>query len=155
VSLGIVLTLFFSTLKDLPYIVRVINIIFSMLSDLLQYTTEGKIKEPNLAAEAGQGILSAATSYLRGDLSGAMSGVSSVFKTATGEGKKADDYARRTRTSPADVVCGISVMYPFAFHTDVPRFLGVGAKIHKLGGRNYKFLSFPNKAYVILPAPTP
>ncbi|KAF8518458.1 peptidase C14, caspase domain-containing protein [Gautieria morchelliformis] len=73
---------------DLPYI----------------YSTEGKIKEPNLAAEAGQGILSAATSYLRGDLSGAMSGVSSIFKTATGEGKKAEEYARRTRTSPADVI---------------------------------------------------
>ena len=39
---------------DLPYI----------------YSTEGKIKEPNLAAEAGQGLLSAATSYARGDMVG-------------------------------------------------------------------------------------
>lgn len=37
---------------DLPYI----------------YSTEGKIKEPNLAAEAGQGLLSAVSSYARGDM---------------------------------------------------------------------------------------
>ena len=37
---------------DLPYI----------------YSTEGKIKEPNLAAEAGQGLLSAVGAYARGDL---------------------------------------------------------------------------------------
>lgn len=40
--------------SDLPYI----------------YSTEGKIKEPNLAAEAGQGLLSAVTSYARGDMVG-------------------------------------------------------------------------------------
>lgn len=34
----------------------------------LQYSTEGKIKEPNLAAEAGAGLLSAVTSYARGDM---------------------------------------------------------------------------------------
>ncbi|KAJ9106823.1 hypothetical protein QFC19_002951 [Naganishia cerealis] len=36
---------------DLPYI----------------YSTEGKIKEPNLLAEAGQGLMSAGVSYLKGD----------------------------------------------------------------------------------------
>ena len=41
-----------STPPDLPYI----------------YSTEGKIKEPNLAAEAGQGLMSAVTSYARGDM---------------------------------------------------------------------------------------
>ena len=41
-----------TALIDLPYI----------------YSTEGKIKEPNLAAEAGQGLLSAVTSYARGDM---------------------------------------------------------------------------------------
>ena len=39
-------------IADLPYI----------------YSTEGKIKEPNLAAEAGQGLLSAVGSYARGDM---------------------------------------------------------------------------------------
>lgn len=44
---------------DLPYI----------------YSTEGKIKEPNLLAEAGQGLLGAGMSYLRGDLGGMFKGV--------------------------------------------------------------------------------
>ena len=38
-----------------------------------------------------------------------MGGVTSVFKTATGEGKRAEEYSRQTRTSPADVVCTIHV----------------------------------------------
>jgi len=73
---------------DLPYI----------------YSTEGKIKEPNLAKEAGQGLLNAATSYMKGDMSGVMSGVSSLFKTASGSNQKAENYAKQTRTSPADVI---------------------------------------------------
>jgi len=36
----------------------------------LYYSTEGKIKEPNLAAEAGQSVLSAVHSYARGDMGG-------------------------------------------------------------------------------------
>lgn len=44
---------------DLPYI----------------YSTEGKIKEPNLLAEAGQGLLGAGMSYLRGDMGGMLKGV--------------------------------------------------------------------------------
>ncbi|TFK45832.1 peptidase C14 [Heliocybe sulcata] len=73
---------------DLPYI----------------YSTEGKIKEPNLAAEAGQGLLSAVSSYARGDMGGVLSSAMGIFKTATGNGKKAEQYARATRTSPADVI---------------------------------------------------
>ncbi|KAJ1307879.1 hypothetical protein OPQ81_001959 [Rhizoctonia solani] len=73
---------------DLPYI----------------YSTEGKIKEPNLLADAGQGLLSAGMSYARGDMSGMMKGLGSLIKTATGGQKKADDYARQTRTSAADVI---------------------------------------------------
>jgi len=73
---------------DLPYI----------------YSTEGKIKEPNLAAEAGQGLLSAVTSYARGDMGGVFSSVSGLIKTASGNGQKAGQYAKATRTSPADVI---------------------------------------------------
>ncbi|KAI0070425.1 hypothetical protein K474DRAFT_1670108 [Panus rudis PR-1116 ss-1] len=73
---------------DLPYI----------------YSTEGKIKEPNLAAEAGQGLLSAVTSYARGDMSGVMTSVTGLFKAATGNTQKADKIAKRTKTSPADVI---------------------------------------------------
>jgi len=73
---------------DLPYI----------------YSTEGKVKEPNLAAEAGQGLLSAVTSYARGDMGGVFKGVTGILKTATGNTKKAENYAKATRTSPADVI---------------------------------------------------
>jgi len=73
---------------DLPYI----------------YSTEGKIKEPNLAAEAGQGLLSAVSSYARGDMGGVFSSVSGLFKTATGSGQRAEKIARATKTSPADVI---------------------------------------------------
>ncbi|KAG9102450.1 Ca(2+)-dependent cysteine protease [Ceratobasidium sp. UAMH 11750] len=73
---------------DLPYI----------------YSTEGKIKEPNLLAEAGQGLLGAGLSYARGDMSGVMKGLGGLLKSATGSNKKAEAYARQTRTSPADVI---------------------------------------------------
>ncbi|EIN07797.1 peptidase C14 [Punctularia strigosozonata HHB-11173 SS5] len=73
---------------DLPYI----------------YSTEGKIKEPNLAAEAGQGLLSAVTSYARGDMGGVFKSAMGVFKAATGNQSKASQYAKQTRTSPADVI---------------------------------------------------
>lgn len=69
-----------------------------------QYSTEGKIKEPNLVAEAGQGLLSAVTSYARGDMGGVFSSVSGLIKTAGGNGQKAGAYAKATKTSPADVV---------------------------------------------------
>ncbi|VDB86646.1 unnamed protein product [Peniophora sp. CBMAI 1063] len=73
---------------DLPYI----------------YSTEGKVKEPNLAAEAGQGLLGAVSSYARGDMSGVFSSVSGLLKTATGSDKRANEKAKRTKTSPADVI---------------------------------------------------
>ncbi|KNZ81863.1 Metacaspase-1 [Termitomyces sp. J132] len=73
---------------DLPYI----------------YSTEGKIKEPNLAAEAGQGLLSAVTSYARGDMSGVFQSAMGLVKTVTGNQEKVNKYARATRTSAADVI---------------------------------------------------
>ncbi|RDB25794.1 Metacaspase-1B [Hypsizygus marmoreus] len=73
---------------DLPYI----------------YSTEGKIKEPNLAAEAGQGLLSAVTSYARGDMGGVFKSAMGLVKTATGSNAKADKISKATRTSPADVI---------------------------------------------------
>ncbi|KAI0259901.1 caspase domain-containing protein [Gloeopeniophorella convolvens] len=72
---------------DLPYI----------------YSTEGKVKEPNLAAEAGQGLLSAVTSYARGDMGGVFKSFGGLVKTATG-GRGAEQKARRTKTSPADAI---------------------------------------------------
>jgi len=70
------------------------------------YSTEGKIKEPNLAAEAGMGLLTAATSYARGDMGSVFKSVGSLVKLATGSGSRqaAEQRQRQTRTSPADVI---------------------------------------------------
>ncbi|KAF8206388.1 caspase domain-containing protein [Mycena galopus ATCC 62051] len=73
---------------DLPYI----------------YSTEGKLKEPNLVAEAGAGLKDAFSSYSRGDIGGALKSAMGLVKTATGSGKRAEEYARATRTSPADAI---------------------------------------------------
>ncbi|KAG5652122.1 Ca(2+)-dependent cysteine protease, partial [Sphagnurus paluster] len=67
------------------------------------YSTEGKLKEPNLAAEAGQGLLAAATSYARGDMGGMLSSAMGIFKAAT-TGKEAEKISKATKTSPADCI---------------------------------------------------
>ncbi|KAI0303843.1 caspase domain-containing protein [Multifurca ochricompacta] len=67
------------------------------------YSTEGKVKEPNLAAEAGQGLLTAVSSYARGDMGGVFKTVTGLVKTAT-TGRGAAEKARRTKTSPADAI---------------------------------------------------
>jgi metacaspase-1 len=72
---------------DLPYI----------------YSTKGVLKEPNLAAEAGQGLLNAFSSYARGDIAGVAKEVFGFAKTAL----RGDDGYKKTietRTSPADVI---------------------------------------------------
>ncbi|PPQ66735.1 hypothetical protein CVT26_009536 [Gymnopilus dilepis] len=74
------------------------------LTAIYDYSTEGKIKEPNLAAEAGQGLLSAVTSYARGDMGGVFSAAMGLVKTATGNPQKAGNITKATRTSPADVI---------------------------------------------------
>ena len=72
---------------DLPYI----------------YSTQGVLKEPNLAKEAGQGLLSIVSSYARGDLGGMASSAMGLFKKAT-SGDDAYQRNMRTKTSPADVI---------------------------------------------------
>jgi hypothetical protein len=69
------------TALDLPYI----------------YSTQGIIKEPNLAREAGMGLLNAMSPYNQNDLSGVFT---SFFKNATA-GEKVHNV---TKTSAADVV---------------------------------------------------
>lgn len=72
---------------DLPYI----------------YSTKGVLKEPNLAKEAGQGLLAAFSSYASGDLGGVASSVFGFAKTAF-RGDDAYEKTKDTRTSPADVI---------------------------------------------------
>ncbi|KAI0007465.1 caspase domain-containing protein [Xylariaceae sp. FL0662B] len=72
---------------DLPYI----------------YSTKGVLKEPNLAAEAGQGLLKAISAYASGDTGGVASAIMGFAKTAY----RGDDGYKKTietKTSPADVI---------------------------------------------------
>ncbi|ESZ96675.1 metacaspase-1 [Sclerotinia borealis F-4128] len=75
------------TALDLPYV----------------YSTQGVLKEPNLAKEAGQGLLSVISSYSQGDMSGVASNLMGFFKKAT-TGDDAHNKTVATKTSPADVV---------------------------------------------------
>ncbi len=61
------------------------------------------LKEPNLAKEAGQGLLSALASYSKGDLGGIATTAMGLFKKAT-TGDDVRESNLRTKTSPADVI---------------------------------------------------
>jgi hypothetical protein len=67
------------------------------------YSTKGVLKEPNLAAEAGQGILSAFSAYSRGDMAGVASTIFGFAKSAM-KGDEAYNKTKATRTSAADVI---------------------------------------------------
>ncbi|RPB15276.1 peptidase C14 [Morchella conica CCBAS932] len=67
------------------------------------YSTRGVEKEPNLAKEAATGLFDALQAYSRGDLSGVASSALGIFKRAT-SGRGAEERAKRTKTSPADVI---------------------------------------------------
>lgn len=75
------------SVMDLPYI----------------YSTKGILKEPNLAKEAGQGLLAAVGQYARGDLGGVASTFFGLAKTAL-RGNDAYERTKRSKTSPADVI---------------------------------------------------
>ncbi|KAH6853118.1 metacaspase-1 [Chaetomium sp. MPI-CAGE-AT-0009] len=67
------------------------------------YSTKGVLKEPNLAKEAGQGLLEAVGHYARGDIGSVASTVFDFAKTAF-RGNDAYEQTKRTKTSPADVI---------------------------------------------------
>lgn len=75
------------TALDLPYV----------------YTTSGNIKEPNVFADVGKGIVGAALNYARGDVMGMAKGLFSTFNTAKNT-NSAEEITKRTRSSGADVV---------------------------------------------------
>ncbi|KAJ5950164.1 uncharacterized protein N7479_008577 [Penicillium vulpinum] len=75
------------TALDLPYV----------------YSTQGVLKEPNLAKEAALDLFSAFTSYGQGDLSSVASTAIGFFKKAA-NGGSARERTIMTKTSPADVV---------------------------------------------------
>lgn len=75
------------TALDLPYI----------------YSTQGVLKEPSLAKEAGQDLLSVISSYGRGDIGGMLKTGLGFFTKAT-KGEDAHARTLATKTSPADVI---------------------------------------------------
>ena len=75
------------TALDLPYI----------------YSTQGVLKEPNLAKEAGSGLLGVISSYSQGDLGGVANNLMGFIKKAT-TGDDAHNRTIATKTSPADVI---------------------------------------------------
>jgi hypothetical protein len=76
-----------ATALDLPYI----------------YSTQGLFKEPNIAKEAGQGLLGVISAYSQGDLGGVANNLMGFFKKAT-TGDDAYNKTLATKTSPADVI---------------------------------------------------
>jgi metacaspase-1 len=68
------------------------------------YSTEGKIKEPNLKLEAGKDAIGIAKAYFAKDMHGVFEGAGSLFQKVAGQNSKAQQKAKKTRTSPADVV---------------------------------------------------
>ncbi|BCR83725.1 Ca(2+)-dependent cysteine protease [Aspergillus chevalieri] len=67
------------------------------------YSTSGVLKEPNLAKEAGQGLLGVVSAYARGDMGGMVSTAVGFLKKAT-KGDDAYERTKQTKTSPADVI---------------------------------------------------
>ncbi|EFR03731.1 metacaspase-1 [Nannizzia gypsea CBS 118893] len=68
-----------------------------------QYSTQGVLKEPNLAKETALDLLSAFKSYESGDIRGVANTTIGLFKKLT-IGDSARKKTLRTKTSPADVV---------------------------------------------------
>ncbi|CAD6979157.1 unnamed protein product [Tilletia controversa] len=67
------------------------------------YTTSGQIKEPNVVAGVGKGLLSAGMAYALGDVGGLVKGLFSTFTEARNT-EGAESFTKQNRASGADVV---------------------------------------------------
>ncbi|EOA89616.1 uncharacterized protein SETTUDRAFT_146681 [Exserohilum turcica Et28A] len=115
---------------DLPYI----------------YSTQGVLKEPNLAKEAGQGLLGIVSSYARGDIGSMIGGATSLFKKAM-NGDEVYKKNLRTKTSPADVI-----MWSGSKDTQTSADASIGGEA--TGAMSWAFITSlrknPNQSYVQL-----
>lgn len=71
---------------DLPYI----------------YSTTGDIKEPNVLADVGTGVLTAGVAYMRGDMGGMLRGLGGLGKKLMAHKNRDKDL--QTKSSPADCI---------------------------------------------------
>lgn len=114
------------------------------------YSTQGVLKEPNLAKEAGQGLLSVVSAYAKGDVNKVVSTALGVgmglYKKAT-RGEEAQKKTRQTKTSPADVV-----MWSGAKDEQTSMDASIGGEA--TGAMSYAFISAlkknPQQSYVQL-----
>ncbi|RPB25513.1 hypothetical protein L211DRAFT_856652 [Terfezia boudieri ATCC MYA-4762] len=67
------------------------------------YSTQGNLKETNSFRDAGEGLIDILSHYSRGDVASVLSSGQSLLSKVT-KGRGADEHARRTRTSAADVI---------------------------------------------------
>lgn len=75
------------TAMDLPYV----------------YSTKGVLKEPNLLKDTGTGLMSAAGSYVSGDINGVVSSVSGILRRVT-HGNSGYEKSIQTKTAPSDCI---------------------------------------------------
>ncbi|EON95689.1 putative caspase domain-containing protein [Phaeoacremonium minimum UCRPA7] len=115
---------------DLPYI----------------YSTKGVLKEPNLAKEAGQGLLAAVSAYASGNMGGVASSIFGFAKTAF-KGDDAYQKTIETKTSPADVIM-------WSGSKDDQTSADATIASQATGAMSYAFISAikqnPNQSYVEL-----
>lgn len=118
------------SVMDLPYI----------------YSTKGVLKEPNLAKEAGQGLLAAVSAYASGNMGGVASSIFGFAKTAF-KGDGAYQKTIETKTSPADVIM-------WSGSKDDQTSADATIASQATGAMSYAFISAikqnPNQSYVEL-----
>ncbi|KAI5950633.1 casA [Candida margitis] len=78
----------------------------SVLDLPYMYSTKGVLKEPNVMAEAGQGLLQAGMSYISGNRVDMVKGLGSAVKSFMNKGRasKANEYSKQTKTAPCDAI---------------------------------------------------
>lgn len=110
------------------------------------YSTQGVLKEPNLAKEAGQGLLGIVSSYARQDIGGMLSTASGLFKKVT-QGDSVYKKNLVTKTSPADVI-----MWSGSKDTQTSADANISGEA--TGAMSYAFIASlkknPNQSYVQL-----
>ncbi|KAF2758227.1 hypothetical protein EJ05DRAFT_381412 [Pseudovirgaria hyperparasitica] len=115
---------------DLPYI----------------YSTQGVLKEPNLAKEAGAGLLGIVGAYARKDIGGMFSTGAGLLKKLT-TGDDVFQKNMRTKTSPADVIM-------WSGSKDDQTSADATIASQATGAMSYAFISAlkknPNQSYVQL-----
>ncbi|CAI5758791.1 unnamed protein product [Candida verbasci] len=121
----------------------------SVLDLPYMYSTKGVLKEPNVMAEAGQGLLQSAMSYARGNTMGMIQGVGGIVKTFMNQGKaqKAQEYSKQTKTAPCDAIS-------FSGCKDSQTSADTQENGGAVGAMSYAFLAVmsqnPNQSYLSL-----